>query len=390
MRGDTDHLNQLRDTLRRFVDREVPRSKAAEWDRHNLFPRDLFHKLASLGVIGLTIPENYGGVGRDIAATMVVIEELSKRSLALSIPYIMAACYAGMNLVECGSEDQKARLLPEVASGHLLFAYGWTEPDVGSDLASVRSTAERAGQSVIVNGRKRFCSGPEIADFIYVLVRTGNAGARYRNLSLVLVPPKSPGVSISSIETLGMKGAPTTDVVFDNVTVPFSNVMGGEAGWNQGWSMLTGAGLPVEKLEVAAMGVGIAQAALEDAWAYAHERTQFGKKIAEYQSVQHKLATMSVTIQSARHLLYHAAGLADARLPCGLETSVAKLVGAEAAKSVALESLSVIGAYGYTKDFDVERYVRDALVLPIIGGSSAIQLNNIYKSLVRQSSNPGV
>ncbi|MCZ7564671.1 MAG: acyl-CoA/acyl-ACP dehydrogenase [Burkholderiales bacterium] len=374
-----DHIVQLRNSLRRFVAKEMPRSDAARWDAENHFPREVFAKLAALGVMGLTIPEEYGGSGRDIVATMVVVEELSRRSLAVAVPYIMSACYAGMNLVDCGSEGQKRELLPRVVDGSLIFAYGWTEPDVGADLASVRTHARRAGDKIVVSGAKRFCSGAAISDYIYTLVRTGAKEDRHRNLSIVLIPPTAPGVTISTIESLGMKGAATTDVAFDEVEVPAGNLVGGEAGWNQGWSMIMGIGLDVEKLEVAAMGVGIAQAALDDAWAYAHQRTQFGEKIASYQSVRHKLADMKTSLHAARLMLYHAAWLADRHVPCGSETSMAKLFVAEVAKSIALESQTILGAYGYVKDFDVERYVRDALLMPIIGGSSAIQRNNIYK-----------
>ena len=374
-----DHVRQLRDTLERFVAREMPRAAAARWDRDNHFPRDVFDKLAQLGVLSLTVPEAYGGAGRDIVATMVVIEELSRRSLAVAVPYIMGACYAGMNLVECGSEEQKREFLPRVVDGSLLFAYGWTEPDAGADLASVTTRAERVDGVVRINGAKRFCSGAAISDYIYTLVRSGPEGARHKNLSLVMVPPQTPGVTISPIESLGMKGAATTDVVFDDVEVPIANVMGGEAGWNNGWSMIVGSGLDVEKLEVAAIGIGIARAALDDAWAYAFERQQFGKPISSFQSIQHKLADMKTQLHAARLVLYHAAWLVDNHRSAGVETSMAKLFATEVAKSVALECQTIFGAYGYVKDFDVERYVREALLLPIIGGSSAVQRNNIFK-----------
>lgn len=377
--AEDDHIRQLRESLGRFIEREMPRSAASRWDRENFFPRDVFDKLARLGVMGLTVPEAYGGAGRDIVATMVVIEELSRRSLAVSVPYIMAACYAGMNLVECATEAQKLELLPRVVDGSLIFAYGWTEPDAGADLASVKTRAERIGNTVRINGAKRFCSGSAIADYIYALVRTGPEEARYKNLSLVLIPPGVDGVTITPIESLGMKGAATTDVSFDDVEVPFTNVIGGEAGWNNGWSMIVGSGLDVEKLEVAAIGVGIARAALEDAWAYARQRKQFGKAIESYQSIQHKLAEMKTQLHAARLVLYHAAWLANERVRCGVETSMAKLFATEVAKSVALECQTIFGAYGYVKDFDAERYVRDALLLPIIGGSSAVQRNNIFK-----------
>lgn len=369
----------LRQSLERFVEREMPRADAADWDKRNHFPREVHMKLAELGVMGLTVPEEYGGLGRDIVATMVVIEELSRRSLAVSIPYIMTACYAGMNIEECGDEAQKRELLPKIVAGEILFAYGLTEPEAGADLAAVATRAERDGDVLRINGSKRFCSGAGIADYIYTLVRTGPAEARHRNLSFVLVPPDAPGVSITPIDSMGMKGAATTDVVFDDVEVPIANLVGGEAGWNQGWKMLVGPGLDVEKLEVAAIGVGIARAAFDDAWAYAQERRQFGKAIGDFQSIQHKLADMKTQIHAARLMLYHAAWLANERRPCNEETSMAKLFATEMSKNVALECQTIFGGYGYVKGFDAERYVRDALLMPIIGGSSAVQRNNIFK-----------
>ncbi len=186
-------------------------------------------------------------------------------------------------------------------------------------------------------------------------------------------------MTITPIESLGMKGAATTDVIFEDVEVPFENVIGGEEGWNNGWQMIVGSGLDVEKLEVAAIGIGIARAALDDAWAYANERKQFGNTINNYQSIQHKLADMKTQLHAARLVLYHAAWMANEHQRCGVETSMAKLYATEVAKTVALECQTILGAYGYVKDFDAERYVRDALLLPIIGGSSAVQRNNIYK-----------
>ena len=382
---EADHIKQYRETLRRFIDNEMPRAAAQQWDKDNHFPRDVFNKLAELGVMGLTIPEEYGGFGRDILATMIVIEELSTRSLAVSVPYIMAACYAGMNILECANEEQKQNLLPRVVEGSLLFAYGWSEPDTGADLASVKTTIRREGDNVVINGEKRFCSGAEICEYIYVLGRSGEKDHRYKNLSFVMVPRTTPGITISRIDSMGMKGAATTDVNFDNVVVQASNLMGGEAGWNQGWPMLAGPGLDVEKLEVAAISVGIAQAALNDAWQYADERVQFGKKISSYQSMQHKLAEMATKVHGARLMLYHASWMANEERPCSQETSMAKLHATEVAKEVALECQTIFGAYGYVKEVCTERYVRDALLMPIIGGSSAVQKNNIYKSMVRRN-----
>lgn len=379
----TEDIAQVRDLVRKFVTNEMPRALAAQWDKENRFPRDVFDKLAALGVLGLTVPEAHGGLGRNIVAAMVVIEELSRRSLAVAIPYINAACYAGMNIAEFGTPAQCDELLPKVVAGRMIFAYGWTEPDVGADLAGVKTRAVRESDAFVVNGNKRFITGAGESDLIYTLVRTGPEEARHRNLTLLMIPPTSPGVTITPISGLGLKGFPTTDVRFDNVRVPVANVLGGEARIDDAWSMIAGVGLDVEKLEVAAMAVGIAQAAFDDAWTYSLERRQFGKPIAEYQSIRHKLADMRTQLHAARLMLYDAAALCDQHRPCAAETSMVKLFATEACKAVALECQTIFGAYGYVKDFDVERYVRDALGLPIIGGSSAVQRNNIYKSTLR-------
>jgi alkylation response protein AidB-like acyl-CoA dehydrogenase len=237
----------------------------------------------------------------------------------------------------------------------------------------------------VVNGAKRFCSGPEISDYIYTLVRTGPREERHRNLSFVLIPPGTPGVSITKMSKLGARGVSTTDISFDDVRVPIANLVGGEAGWNQGWQMLSGPGLNVEKLEVAALALGLAAAAFDDAWAYAEDRVQFGKSISTYQSLRHMLADMQTDLHGAHLMMAHAAWMSQQELPCGVETSMTKLFVTEAAKRVVLQAQTIFGAYGYVDEFDVERYVRDVLLMPIIGGSSAIQRNNIvnWKGLKR-------
>ncbi|MFR9805080.1 acyl-CoA dehydrogenase family protein [Pseudonocardia sp. RS010] len=375
----TDEVLELRKVLRRFVEDKMPREKAAAWDKADEFPRDVLDALSELGVAGLAIPEEYGGMGRDVHATLMVIEELSRRSMAVAVPYIMASCYAGMTVVECGSEEQKKRLLPEIAEGRMLFAYGWSEPDIGADLASVKTTARREGDELVINGAKRFCTGAGISDYIYTLVNSDPGGKRYRNLSAVLVPPTAPGVTITAMDAMGLKGTKTADVHFDEVRVPVENLMGGEDAWNNGWSLITGAGLDIEKLEVAAMALGLGLAAYDDARLYAEERSQFGVPVVQHQSVAHLLADMRSRLYAARLVLDDAAAMANRHERCGVETSMAKLFVTESCKSVVLDAQTVLGAYGYVKDFDIERYVRDVLVMPIIGGSSAIQRNNIHK-----------
>lgn len=378
---ESDELEMLRESLRRFVVREMPRELARKWDREDIFPREVFRKLTEMGVTGLTVPEQYGGAGVKIVATMTTIEELSRRSLAIAVPYIMCACYAGMNISESGTEAQKAEFLPKIARGEILFAYGLTEPNAGADLASVTTTARRESDTVVVNGTKRFCSGANIADYIYCLVRSGAEDKRFENLSVVLVPVNAPGVTVMVTDSIGMKGAPTTDVTLDDVVVPFVNVIGGETAWNKGWSMLMGPVLNVERLEVAAMALGIAEAAIEDAWTYSQEREQFGRKISAFQAIRHSLANMRTDVRACRLMLYDAASRIERNQPCGVESAMAKLFVCERGKAIVLECQTIIGAYGLTREFDIERNVRDMLILPIAGGSSNIQRNNIANML---------
>lgn len=375
--SDPEHIVMLRETLRRFLEKEAPRAKMAQWDREDRVPRALFDKIAELGVCGMTIPEEFGGTGRDVLGTMVVVEELSRRSMVIGTLFLMNACYGSMNILASGSDEQKARLLPRLAGGELLFAYGLSEPDVGSDLASVTTRAERRGDVVVINGSKRWCSGAEIADYIYALVRSGEPGSRYGNLSLVLIPPMAKGVSLTHIPAMGARGLNTNDVRLDNVEIPFADVIGGEDGWNNGWGRLVGPALEVEKLEVAAMALGIAAAAVDDAWEYAQQRSQFAKRICSIQSVRHMLADAQTKLAACRLMLYRGCWLADNHLPCSVETSMAKMYVCEVGVDIVLTCQRVMGAYGYAQGFDMERYVRDMLLMPIIGGSTAIQKNNI-------------
>lgn len=382
-------LALLRETMRRFVDAEMPRSEAARWDADGVFPREVYRKLADLGVMGLTIPEEFGGAGRDIPATMAVIEELSKRSLAVAVPYIATACYGGMNVLKCGTEAQKREYLPKLAAGQLMFAFGVTEPDVGGDVASVKTTARREGDEIVVNGAKRFITGANVADYIYTVVRSDPSAPRYKNLSIVLIPRETKGVRIEKIKSLGMRGgASTTDITFDDVRVPAAYILGGDAGWNNGWSLIAGPGLDVEKLEVAAMALGIAEAAVADAADYAATRRQFGKAIGEFQVIQHALADARTDLHASRLVLYHAAALAQKNEPCSAESSMAKLFVTERAHKVVLACQSILGAYGCVEGFDMERYVRDILIFPIVGGSSSIQRNNIAKYFERHRGAP--
>lgn len=378
---DAEHHQMLRETLSRFIEREMPLELVRKWDRENHFPEEIHRKLAELGLMGLTVPEEHGGGGRDVRATVMAIEMLCGRSMAVGGPYIQSACYAGLNLSEVASERQKAELLPRVVQDGMIFAYGISEPDVGADVASVRTTGRVDGDKIVINGAKRFCSGATISDYIYTLVRTGPPEDRYKNLTLVLVPTDAEGLVFEAQDALGLKGTGTYDVTFDSVAVPMENVVGENAGWNNAWSMLAGPGLDIEKIEVAAMALGIASAAVDEAWDYAQEREQFGKPISSFQAIRHTLADAKTKIHACRTVTYAAADKLDRGENASLDTSMAKLFVCDTARDVVLDCQQVLGAYGYIKEFDMERHVRDILVMPILGGSSAIQKNNICNML---------
>ncbi len=372
-----DHVAELRRQLKRFVAEKAPRELRRQWDREHTFPRALYRELADMGLMGLTIDEAYGGSGQDIVAAVAAIEELSRAGAFLAGPFIHTAFYGGMNLSENGSEAQKRELLPRLARGEITLAYGLSEPNVGGDLASVETRAEIRGDRVLLNGAKRWCTGADFADYIYCLVRSGPAEARHRNLSFLLVPTDAPGLSMTPIEHVNLRYTLSSDVYFEDVSLPLDAIVGGEEKWNQGWVMLAGRALDVEKLEVAAVTFGIAQAALEEAWRYAEERVQFGKPIAHHQAIRHKLVDARTRLEACRHLVYHAAWLANEGRSCAAETSMAKLFCADTGVEIALACQQVMGAYALSDGYDMERHVRDLLGMPIVGGSSDMQRNNL-------------
>jgi alkylation response protein AidB-like acyl-CoA dehydrogenase len=371
----------LRGSIRRMLDRVAPLEEVARWDRDDRIPRENIRHLADLGLCMAAVPERFGGSGPDHRVIALAIEELSYRSPALASLLIQNAIYGSMNLLAAGSAEQQARLLPELAAGRLMFAYGLSEPNVGADLASVETRAERRGSYVVVNGAKRWCSGADICDFILALVRTGPAEARRANLSFLLIPSRCDGVTIRSLATMGMRGIKTCEVTFDDVVVPIENVLGGPDRWDRGWQQLVGPALDAEKIQVPAMAIGIARCALDEAWTYAQTRRQFGVPICAHQSVRHALVDARTKLLACQAMLDRALSAVCEDRDSAAETSMAKLFVAETACDIVLACQRVLGAYGYAEGFQMERLVRDVLVLPIWGGSSAIQRNNLASLL---------
>ena len=373
------HVTEIRRQLSRWVAEKMPREKRREWDKAATWDRALFREIAQMGLIGLTIPEEYGGQGEDIYAAAAVIDELCQGGSSMAGPYIHAAFYGGLNISENGSEEQKEALLPKLARGEIFLAYGLSEPNVGGDLPSVETRVERKDGELIIKGAKRWCTGADWADYIYCLCRSGEPGDRHGNLTFVLVPTNAKGVTMQAIEHANLRYTHSMDVYLDDVRLPESAIVGGPEKWNQGWQALAGRTLDVEKIEITAVAYGIARAALEEAWKYAGERVQFGKPIGKHQAVAHKLVTARTKLAACRHMLYHAAWLASEGQPCSAETAMAKLYVADTGAEIGLACQQVIGAYGLSDAYDIERNLRDLLSMPIVGGSSDMQKNNLAR-----------
>lgn len=380
--SESDEIAGLREMLRRYLAKECPVEKRARWDREDFIPRDELRRLGELGICGWCIPEEFGGLGQNVLGLVATIEELARCSSGLASYYVMCAGYGGLNIAESGSDAQKRRFLPDLAAGKLAFSYGLSEPNVGADLGAVETRATRDGHRVVINGAKRWTSAASMNDYIYALVRSGPVADKRNNLSFVLIPTAAPGVSVTCLSAMGHNGVPLADVTFQDVELTIDDVVGGEGGWNNGWSVLAGPALEVEKLAPASIALGVAEAALDEAWQYSQERAQGGKKICGHQAVRHVLSEGRTQLQAARLMLMHAAWLVQEGRPSAVATSMSKLFVTERAKEVTLAcQQQVMGAYGYAHGFQMERYVRDVLAIPIYGGSSAIQRNNIANLL---------
>lgn len=374
----TEDQKMLKRTMQDFINKECPKELIRKLDESDEFPRPLFNKLRELGVAGLTIPEAYGGLGRQILSAIIVVEELSRRYPALGWVYVMCAFYGGVDVYRIANEEQKRRYLPRLANGEILFAYALTEPNAGSDLAAIETVASRQGDNFVIDGEKIFITGADEADYILALVRTEKSPKPAEGLSIMIVDGRAEGVKTRHIKKLGYKGSSACEITFQNVAVPMENVAGGPECIGKGMQLLLKT-LDTERLEVAACGVGVAQGALDEAVEYAKNRVQYGRPISKLQAIRHMLAEMATQVQAARLLTYQAAWLEEQGLPCSLEANMAKLFATEAAKHVALEGMQIFGGYGYSMEFDMQRYVRDSLVLPIGGGTSQIVKNAIAR-----------
>lgn len=367
----------LRDAARKFVRREVA-PVAESMDREDRFPRELFRRLGEHGFLAPTVPAEYGGLGLSYRAQAIILEEIARVSPALALSVGAHSNLFADNLARNGSDAQRERFLPRIASGEEIGALGLTEPHAGSDAVSLQTRAVREGDSYRISGTKQFITNGPVADVVLLYAKTDPARGAH-GISAFLVRTESPGFSVAkSLDKMGMRGSPTGELAFHDVAVPADQRLGGE---NEGVRLMMG-GLNAERAVLTAIPVGILVECLERSVAYAREREQFGRKIGEFQLVQAKIANMYTDLSAARLLLY--AALEEvARDPTRLRASAAALTYAsEASTRAALEAVQIHGGYGYMRDLPLERMVRDAKLLEIGAGTSEIRRLIVARELL--------
>lgn len=367
-------------TVRRFVEREVlPVAGALE--HRNEYPHALVERMKELGLFGATIPPEYGGLGLDVTTYAMVVEEICRGWMSLSGVLNTHLMLAFMLRVH-GTADQKQRYLPAMARGEHRGALCLTEPHAGSDVQRIRTTAVRQGDVYLLNGSKMFITNARYGTLYAIAAKTDkDADPPYRGISM-FVGEKGPGVTVSrDLEKLGYKGIETCEVNFEDYAVPAGNLIGGKEG--QGFLHVM-SGLEVGRINIAARAVGVSKAAFEQAIKYAQQREAFGKPIAEHQAIQLKLADMATQIEAARLLTYQAAEKKDRGERCDVEAGMAKLFASETCLEVATEAMRILGGYGYTKEFPVERFYRDAPLMIIGEGTNEIQRLVIARQLLQR------
>ncbi len=368
----TEEQEAFRQTIRKFVERETSRELDRELEEEGRFPYELVDKMVQTGLLGLPFPEEYGGVGGTVMDFVIAAEELAYGSEAACAIFLGPVFFAGEQIFLNGSEEQKKKYLPLIAQGKLRGAFALSEPDAGSDASAITTSAVLDGDDYVINGQKTMISGADIADVLMTCTKTDKDVKRYDGISIFMVPRETEGLTIRKMKKLGNNIISTCEIFFDNVRVPKENILGGPAGLNQGWLQMIN-NLDVERIMISALYTAIGQRAYDDALAYAKERKQFGRPISQYQMIQQLLADMLVEIRASRLLTYHAAWLKEQGEFCSVECSVAKIHATEAARKVTIDGMQVLGGYGYMMEYDMQRYVRNALLGTIGGGTNQIQ-----------------
>ena len=377
----SDEHQMFQKTMRDFVDREI-RPVARDWEHEGRYPTEIVEKMKQLGLFGITIPGEYGGMDADLVTMAIVFEEISKGWMGIA-GILGSHSLACKMIVTHGTEEQKLRWLPELASGQRRTCIALTEPNAGTDLQSIRTTARKVEGGYILNGTKMWITNARYANPMPVLCKTDTTTTPpHKGMSMLMVEQGSPGMTVTKdIGKLGYKGTESCEVVFEDCFVPDDCLLGGYEG--RGMQMALGA-LEIGRVNIAARSVGIAQAALDQALRYTKDREAFGQSINNFQAVQMKLGDMATQVQAARLLTWWAAWRSDKGMRADMESGMAKLFASEVAITCSLDSMRLHGGYGYSTEFEVERLYRDAPLMAIGEGMNDILKTVIAKSLIAE------
>ena len=375
----TSDQKMLQDQVKKFAD-SVLAPVAPDIDKSVEFPWDNMKKMAKLGLLGIIIPEKYGGAGFDYISLAIAIEEISRACASTGVIVAVNNSLVGYPIMQFGSEEQKKKYLPLLCKGEKLGAFGLTEPNAGSDVAAMESTARLAGDTYILNGTKRFITNAGEAG-VYVVFAYTNKELKHKGISTFIVERDIPGFSLGKHEDLmGIRATANCELIFEDVRIPKESLLGKEG---EGFKICMNT-LDVSRIDIGAQAVGIAQSALDEAVRYSKERKAFGQPICNFQMVQSMLAEMATEIQAARMLVYFAGHCKNKGMTrFSLESAMAKYYGASMAVDVARKAVQIHGGYGYTKEYPVERIYRDAKILELYEGTSEIQKIVIARELTR-------
>ncbi len=389
----TDEQRAITEMVRQFVDEQII-PNAEHYDHEDSFPGPIVEQMKELGLFGVTIPEEYGGMGLDLTTYAMIVEELSRGWISIS-GVVNTHFIGSYLLMKFGTDEQKQHFLPRMATGELRAAFSLSEPEVGSDVQGIKATATKEGDAWVLNGQKMWVTNGLLSGVVFVLMKNDpKADPPYKGMTC-FITEKEPGVEENTgdyaglvippkIKKMGYKGVESTELVYDGYRCSPDRILGGEeAGLGQGFRQMMDA-LEVGRVNVAARGVGIAQRALELALRYSQERKTFGKPIAQHQAIQFKLADMATKVEAARLLTFKAARMKDAGQRSDVEAGMAKLYASEAGKEVVEDSFRIHGGYGYSKEYEIERLYRDAPLLLIGEGTSEIQRMVIGKKLLER------
>ncbi|MGH9102981.1 MAG: acyl-CoA dehydrogenase family protein [Acidimicrobiales bacterium] len=373
----TEEQEMLRQSVRELFIKRYDREYVRECDRDKRPPTEAFRDLGQLGYLGINVPEEHGGGGAGAVDVAILLEEVGRGFLDLALWVFRVVSHGNHAIAAHGTEEQKQRFLPRLARGEVSVCFGLTEPESGSDAASLRTAATTTSSGFRVNGQKVFCSGFKVSDYVLTATRTSKEAKKHQGITNLLIPTGSPGLTATPIETLGHWPLGTTLLHFDDVEVPEESRIGPTGG---GWPLLMDM-LEYERLCLSAARTGAAQSALDDALAYVKERHQFGRPVGSFQAVSHKLADMQVMVDISRMLVYRYAYRLDRGVATVRDAATLKLYAAEAYKSVSDLGLQCLGGYGYTMDYDLQRHFRESRLGTIGAGTSEIQRNVIAKTM---------